>query len=136
MRALIVLFAVFLLSGCAATKNPYSASSAPIEPRPVYSGPAWYRIDASAEQVSIAKEKAANSLKDPASAQFRNLFAISRGTGDDKVCGEINAKNSYGGYVGFRMFYVSSDGDVLIESNEVGIGALPRLVCDKPPKPM
>jgi hypothetical protein len=35
---------------------------------------------------------------------------------DDKggFCGWVNAKNSYGGYEGFSVFYVSGDGKVAI----------------------
>lgn len=39
-------------------------------------------------------------LKDPLSAQFRGVF-VKR---DLYVCGEVNAKNSYGGYVGYQRF--------------------------------
>lgn len=56
-------------------------------------------------------------LKDPDSVQFRGLeyFADkmafedgSRYTLQHKLCGEINAKNSYGGYVGYRSFYATA----------------------------
>lgn len=136
MRALIAAFAIPLLSGCAATNNPHSASPAPIAKPAAYSGPAWYRVAASDEQKSFAQEKVAYSLKDPSSAQFRSLYALSRGMGDDTVCGEVNAKNGYGGYVGFRMFYVRNDGNIQIESTDDILGKLPKLVCDKPPKPL
>ncbi|GAM63058.1 hypothetical protein JCM19232_4735 [Vibrio ishigakensis] len=36
-------------------------------------------------------------LKDPESLQTRNMYESTIG-----VCGEFNAKNSYGGYVGSR----------------------------------
>lgn len=53
-------------------------------------------------------------LKDPESAQFRNIY--SRGMGgkpipNATVCGEVNAKNSYGGYIGFTRFYQSKPGE-------------------------
>ena len=41
-----------------------------------------------------------NTLKDPDSAQFQNI---------EGYCGEVNAKNSYGGYIGFKKFYISND---------------------------
>lgn len=41
-----------------------------------------------------------NELKDPGSAQFRGLFTVR----DIWLCGEVNAKNSYAGYVGFKRF--------------------------------
>lgn len=41
----------------------------------------------------------AYDLKDPESAKYRELYS----TGE-RLCGQINSKNSYGGYVGFRRF--------------------------------
>ena len=43
-------------------------------------------------------------LKDPNSAQFQNIKGI---------CGEVNAKNSYGGYTGFKRFYVLNNETVI-----------------------
>ena len=63
-------------------------------------------------QSLLAEVKA--KLKDPESAQFRNQqFFASHITYADGVrvpvaytiCGEINAKNSYGGYSGYRRFF-------------------------------
>jgi hypothetical protein len=57
------------------------------------------------EAKAIMQGLVANLLKDPAAAQFRNvqLKGLAQGKA---MCGEINAKNSYGGYVGFRPFAV------------------------------
>lgn len=52
--------------------------------------------DAQAKLISIAK--------DPASVQFQNMKTYRVDT-DMTVCGEYNAKNSLGGYVGFKPFY-------------------------------
>ena len=55
-------------------------------------------------------------LKDPASAQFRNVKIIEQRDGSKSVCGEVNAKNSMGGYAGFRQFsYTSSSGRASID---------------------
>ncbi len=105
------------------------------QPGHAYDGPPWYRVGATSEQIEFAKERAGYDLKDPSSAQFRDLYTISRGMGDDIICGEINAKNSYGAYVGFRKFYVRSDGDLLISDPRSGLGSLPAATCDKPLKP-
>lgn len=43
---------------------------------------------------------AAKDLIDPSSAQFRDLEV-----NNDTVCGEINAKNRMGAYVGFKRFF-------------------------------
>ncbi len=51
--------------------------------------------------VGEAKTLAAQDLKDPSSAQFREVHK----TGG-AICGEVNAKNSYGAYVGFKHFIV------------------------------
>lgn len=53
--------------------------------------------------IESAKQAAAYDLKDPSSAQFRNVRLVSYSDGR-VVCGEINAKNSYGAYVGFSAF--------------------------------
>lgn len=47
-----------------------------------------------------AKKAVSNLLKDPGSAQFRNIRETSPGF----LCGEVNAKNEMGGYVGFKRF--------------------------------
>lgn len=48
------------------------------------------------------------NLIDPESARFRNIRAVDVTTNSGKtirrVCGEVNAKNSIGGYTGFSMF--------------------------------
>ena len=46
-------------------------------------------------------------LKDPDSAQFKNLSFASSTEFGNALCGEVNAKNSYGGYVGFTLFSVT-----------------------------
>lgn len=55
-------------------------------------------------------------LKDPDSAHFQSLHyypSVFLGKHGEKVtiaatlCGEVNAKNSYGGYTGYHSFYIS-----------------------------
>ena len=65
-------------------------------------------------------------LKDPGSAQFRGMF-LSHGreitptsvVHPITLCGEINAKNAYGGYVGFRRF-VARPNYALIQQDDDG----------------
>ena len=60
--------------------------------------------------VATAKRTISAGLKDPDSAKFRNLAVYRPATGKGlALCGEINAKNMYGAYVGFRPFF-SLDG--------------------------
>lgn len=54
------------------------------------------------EQKKVVEQKTQQvireSLKDPDSAKFRNIY---------EVCGEVNAKNSYGAYTGFKKFVIN-----------------------------
>ena len=51
--------------------------------------------------IEKSKKHVLNQLKDPDSAKFRNIYVIDKSL----VCGEVNAKNSYGGYNGFTFYY-------------------------------
>lgn len=64
-----------------------------------------------AKLVSDAKGAVGKKLKDPASAHFQGLFLSEEQRESEGkmvsiyyVCGEVNAKNGYGGYVGYRRF--------------------------------
>jgi len=58
---------------------------------------------------AAVRDAVRESLKDPDSAMFRNQV---------DGCGEVNAKNSFGGYVGYRRFYTmpfrSEKGDFVV----------------------
>jgi len=63
------------------------------------------------ERVKKLQDYIASNFKDPGSAQFTKLTI-----GQDKyvnglyhLCGEVNAKNSYGGYAGFQRFIAGLD---------------------------
>jgi hypothetical protein len=62
----------------------------------------------SAKDQTIIKGAMTYNLIDPSSAQFRNIRAadveLTDGRTVRRVCGEINGKNQFGGYVGFEMF--------------------------------
>lgn len=51
-----------------------------------------------------AMESIKNQMKDPSSTQFKNLREIKNTLNTMSLCGEVNSKNSYGGYVGFKPF--------------------------------
>lgn len=55
-----------------------------------------------------------NAMYDPESARFRNVRLNLVG---DALCGEINAKNKMGGYVGFKRFVVFHDAP-LVEADD------------------
>ena len=58
-----------------------------------------------AQLIAMTKDYVAAHLTDPDSARFRNTRVYEHGLfGGIVVCGEFNAKNRLGGYVGYRRF--------------------------------
>lgn len=70
----------------------------------------------SSEDVDRLRQGVTTQLKDPSSVQFRSERIIEI-HGEKVLCGEMNAKNALGGYVGFRRFVSmgTSDLDAYIE---------------------
>ena len=64
---------------------------------------------ASMPQMTEDKLKSAvlSRLKDPDSANFKDLQVVEGGRA---LCGLVNSKNSYGGYAGFKRFVADSEG--------------------------
>jgi hypothetical protein len=60
-----------------------------------------------------AEEAVKRLLIDPGSAQFRDVVSYPNGAAE-RYCGEVNAKNRMGGYVGFTKFYVDMNGPVVV----------------------
>lgn len=65
----------------------------------------------SAELEALVKS-APEFLKDPASAQFSKLRKDPDNA--DYICGQVNAKNGFGGYVGTRYFRYGLKNGMLI----------------------
>ena len=63
------------------------------------------------------RQKVKDSLKDPESAQFRSE-RIAKAPAI--FCGEVNSKNSMGGYVGFKRYIVTS-GFVAFDGDETSV---------------
>lgn len=64
-------------------------------------------------------DKVKADLNDPDSAQFRNVKVFGDWSRSEvAVCGEVNAKNRMGGYVGYTSFIVTPAG-ADIESDDV-----------------
>jgi hypothetical protein len=68
--------------------------------------------------IEAAKTEIREATRDPDSVKFRDITA--RNVGDRVVvCGEFNAMNAYGGYVGFRPFmHAGGPTGVLYPRNE------------------
>lgn len=65
-------------------------------------------------------------LTDPSSAQFKNVRLL----GGSMVCGEVNAKNRLGGYVGFTTFSVTGGDNVTLDNDDDPI-RVAKVLCDK-----
>lgn len=63
-------------------------------------------------KVAAAQKLAAASLKDPGSVQFRATVA-----NGPYVCGEMNGRNSFGAFAGFKKFVTKGD-ELTLEPSE------------------
>ncbi|HGM7348091.1 TPA: hypothetical protein ACKP7M_002499 [Stenotrophomonas maltophilia] len=70
-----------------------------------------------AETIAAAERAVRGELKDPDSAQFRDVRANYTEEFGVAACGRVNAKNEFGGYAGFRRF-VSSGKSVILEGRD------------------
>ncbi|MBN9479649.1 MAG: hypothetical protein J0I52_05375 [Bordetella sp.] len=53
---------------------------------------------------AAARQAVTEKLRDPSSAQFRNVRRIEHSNGSTMFCGEVNGRNAYGGMSGFQRF--------------------------------
>jgi hypothetical protein len=83
-------------------------------------------------EVEAAQTAIRNKLKDPSSAQFRNDRLMLTETGALSVCGEVNAKNSYGGYNGFVPYYSAGTVAALGAKNDSTFSIIYPAICAKP----
>lgn len=94
MQKMIVMFPAFLLLAACGQSDAKKAESA--------------AAMAEIRNQRVAREFVGGVLKDPGSAEFRNQRGL---------CGEVNSKNSFGGYVGFRRFIAASKEMVVFEND-------------------
>lgn len=78
MKMIILLLSVLVLSGCGPSDK---------------------------EMIEFGENEVKSTLKDPTSAIFESFY-VKSGEGNGYVCGTVNAKNSYGGYVGRKNYYI------------------------------
>lgn len=68
------------------------------------------------EQTTAFKGRIVRMMKDPESVQFRELkFNSER----DVLCGEVNARNGFGGYVGYKRFFVNSKTALVVNTDKI-----------------
>ncbi len=119
--AIIFFLGIFLLSGCATGPTPQQLANADYGPPP----PANYK--------DLVKKEFELQLIDPVSAIYR-FNEPSQGyikasplygtqlTFGWRACGLINAKNRFGGYVGWEPFFVLFKNKSIVFSTFTGIG--------------
>ena len=66
----------------------------------------------------MAQMQIQNSAKDPSSVEFRNQIAYTDKKYGAVACGQYNAKNSFGGYIGFQGF-VATEKDSMVFVQQV-----------------
>ncbi|HEX7385825.1 MAG TPA: hypothetical protein VF285_00935 [Castellaniella sp.] len=83
--------------------------TAQVEPRFVRTEPSPKSQDVRLNEIKLqrlVRSWVVAGLKDPDSAKFRNQYG---------VCGEVNAKNALGGYVGYRRFIAVREDLVVVD---------------------
>ncbi|HAV4657533.1 TPA: hypothetical protein JIU96_07345 [Acinetobacter baumannii] len=76
-----------------------------------------------------AKRYFATISKDPDSLTYRNLDSFFDKDGNSYACGEVNAKNSFGGYVGFRKFVYNGKTMILDGESNIPFSELEKKFC-------
>ncbi len=69
-------------------------------------------------------------LKDPASAEFRNVF-FKRHEGTPIACGEVNSKNGFGGFTGFQHFVGAGETMIYLEEEVSDFSQVWNEMCAK-----
>lgn len=112
MRLLgMMLAATFLVTGCG--PSPAEKAAAEVAAKKAATDAAL-AAQAEAEKVrdlkfiEVMKDDVRDGFRDPDTARFRHLIysteRLSNGGAQYHLCGEVNATNEYGGFVGYRQF--------------------------------
>ncbi|MAF87192.1 MAG: hypothetical protein CMK91_05275 [Pseudomonas sp.] len=75
-----------------------------------------------------AKSAILDRLNDPFSARFKNV-KLGKNKNLVQACGEVNAKNGYGAYAGFRRFGILGDQVILDDGKGAHYGVLIDTLC-------
>lgn len=108
----MVFLGALILSGCASGQKSAESTPDSAERKEIVKT----NIDLTPEQIEAAKEVIRSELKDPDSAKFSGIYGVTSESWkiSHAVCGYVNAKNSYGGYVGKRPFAVVGDHTIML----------------------
>ncbi|WP_312183113.1 hypothetical protein [Massilia timonae] len=90
---------------------------------------AAFAASGDSQLIARAKQSVIKDYKDPDSAKFRNIKVVS-----GSVCGEVNAKNSFGGYVGYKRFVSVAGVVAWVEGESENFSESASLCSATPPK--
>jgi hypothetical protein len=96
----LINFVMLALMGCAGG----GGSGKPSFITKLEQSPRYYL---SAAEEKAVEDSVTEQLKEPLSARFSATVAAKETNGSILVCGNVNAKNSLGGYTGMKPFYVT-----------------------------
>jgi hypothetical protein len=102
MKKLAVAASMLFLAGCL-NPNTMEITTSPLK--------------LSKSETALVKTLVSETTRDPESVRFRFLTGYRASNGDTIICGEANAKNAYGGYVGYTPLWVRMDGTTLKSAN-------------------
>ena len=149
---LVAILVCATVSGCGKSKEKLAAEAAQerlqVEAVAAAASAAELRIEAEAAAASAVAARAADLerrrvdealilqmqtnttqyLKDPSSAQFQN---VKLNTPRTALCGQLNSKNGFGGYVGFRDF-IATEAELFVKPEGCGVLS-PVQMLDKSP---
>ncbi len=83
--------------------------------------------------IEVGKDAVRARLKDADSAKFRNAYfnyATLEGSRIPVSCGEVNAKNSFGGYSGFARYVSAGENLTFLESDVADFGVVWARLCE------
>ncbi len=80
--------------------------------------------------IEKSKDSVRLRLKDPNSANFKNVF-FSDFSGTPVSCGQVNSKNSVGGYSGYQRYVASGEALVFFENETDDFTKVWRELCRK-----
>lgn len=116
------LLTVTVLGGCGGPSSSPDATTVEGEQSP--------SADQSDEAKAIDVAAAAKlnieaKVKDGASARYQGLFVSKSGGSLWALCGNVNSKNGFGGYTGFKPFVAFADPEAptVIQGESTGLGA-------------
>ncbi len=124
MLRVLTIISILSLVGCMTQQTQHVQ-------KPTVNRPAvkWSKGEATDTEITEAQRLVISKLKDPEGARFREIWALVGSNGKRSVYGYVNAKNSFGGYTGKKIFTMIKSGNVFIEGSDVIMDQLFPRIC-------